>query len=81
MAVDIKQTGVSRDTLCLKCESSCSLEKRWKIVDGRLIAYGSICLPTNEGKIRDVVGVAGCTAVLENRLWENMMKLQAMLRS
>ena len=55
------------------------LDQLWKVLARRLIADLAIGLAADEGQIRDVVGLATGVAAPQDRLRENVVKLEPML--
>ena len=79
--ISIEQPDISRNTL--RIEGCCTglLHQRRKVPTRRLVADLPIGLPADKGKVRDVIGLTRRKAALQHRLRENMMKLQAVLRT
>jgi hypothetical protein len=71
----IKQADIGWNTLSFKNRLSCFLKQCGKIANRRLVTDRTIRFTPDECKIRDVVRLARCVVVFQNRLWKNVVKL------
>ena len=81
VTTDIEQRCGRRDALRLKRGKPGFLDHSREVDARRLVADLPVGLTSDEGHIRDVIGFAGRIAALQNSLWEDVVELEAMVRT